>query len=508
MTSCERTAMKAHQMACRSTSWRRGVLGFLQMAVVAAAAVLSGAVQASAGGRLALVLAAEEYQLLPRSAIGAKRGSDIADSLKALGFDVIVGTNPTNATARASVAEFSRKAQEADLALVVLAGHTTSANGQSFFLPVNVEIGAPTDLLSRGISITNLAHLVGAAKTGAVLVLMSVPIFPRPVEGIDPRPNFTADTGKSTVIAFSSSTKVPVSRVDALAGQNAEALAKVFQKPGATLSDAVSAVTADGGMVIGSIPDLRLDRVPPPPPPPVVQANASAGDAAQRAAALAAEQKAAALAAEQRAATLAAEQKAAALAAEQKAAALAAEQKAAAAVTERRLREEQSARLNAEARAAEERKRSSGIENELALAQEQARAARLEAERAKADAEKMLAEAERAKAQAEADKARMLIQAERDRAKLALEQAEAERKLASLQRPNVPSAPLDERELGQKQRLSIQERLKALSLYTGPVDAVMGPLTREAIMGFQKGRGEAVTGYLTPEQFKALVPGQ
>ena len=36
-----------------------------------------------------------------------------------------------------------------------------------------------------------------------------------------------------------------------------------------------------------------------------------------------------------------------------------------------------------------------------------------------------------------------------------------------------------------------------MGFYTGPIDAIMGPLTREAIMGFQKSRGAKVTGYLT-----------
>jgi peptidoglycan hydrolase-like protein with peptidoglycan-binding domain len=56
------------------------------------------------------------------------------------------------------------------------------------------------------------------------------------------------------------------------------------------------------------------------------------------------------------------------------------------------------------------------------------------------------------------------------------------------------------------QRQHIQERLREMSLYTGPIDAIMGPLTREAIMGYQRSKGARVTGYLTPEQFDALLP--
>ena len=45
-----------------------------------------------------------------------------------------------------------------------------------------------------------------------------------------------------------------------------------------------------------------------------------------------------------------------------------------------------------------------------------------------------------------------------------------------------------------------------MSLYTGPINSIMGPLTREAIMGYQRSRGAKVTGYLTPDQFEALQP--
>jgi peptidoglycan hydrolase-like protein with peptidoglycan-binding domain len=68
------------------------------------------------------------------------------------------------------------------------------------------------------------------------------------------------------------------------------------------------------------------------------------------------------------------------------------------------------------------------------------------------------------------------------------------------------TASIEDAQLGQKQRRLIQQRLRDLGLYTGPLDAIMGPLTREAIMGYQRSRNAAVTGYLTPEQFDALLP--
>ena len=65
--------------------------------------------------------------------------------------------------------------------------------------------------------------------------------------------------------------------------------------------------------------------------------------------------------------------------------------------------------------------------------------------------------------------------------------------------------PIDETQLGKMQRERIQQRLRDMSLYTGPINSIMGPLTREAIMGYQRSKNAKVTGYLTPDQFEALV---
>lgn len=77
----------------------------------------------------------------------------------------------------------------------------------------------------------------------------------------------------------------------------------------------------------------------------------------------------------------------------------------------------------------------------------------------------------------------------------------------------VPDAPgddalgaTDDDAVARERRQRIQTRLRELGFYTGTIDAKMGRATREAIMAFQKRLGEGETGYLTPEQFVALVP--
>ena len=150
---------------------------------------------------------------------------------------------------------------------------------------------------------------------------------------------------------------------------------------------------------------------------------------------------------------------------------------------EGRLEAERRAREQAETRARDEQLRAERAQAEVMKAQADAKKAQADVERAQADAEKAKQEARRVEAEAQ----------------IAAAQAEG------LRHASVGPS-IEDSQLGQKQRRLIQQRLRDLGLYTGPLDAIMGPLTREAIMGYQKSRNASVTGYLTPEQYDALLP--
>lgn len=61
--------------------------------------------------------------------------------------------------------------------------------------------------------------------------------------------------------------------------------------------------------------------------------------------------------------------------------------------------------------------------------------------------------------------------------------------------------------LDPRQVKRVQTKLTSLGLYQGPIDAIIGPLTREAIKSYQSRVRQAATGYLTPTQLKELVEG-
>nr|WP_162820299.1 peptidoglycan-binding protein [Microvirga calopogonii] len=386
---------------------------------------------------------AEDYQKFPKSSVGAKRGSEIAEALQAHGFDVIVSPNPSNAIARANLRDFAAKAEGADLAFVVMIGHGVSWGGQTFFLTTNTEIGRAADLLSRALSTTNIAQIVGRAQTGSVFFFMTSPSFESPIEGLDARPQFTSDVPKNSVTVFSSSARIPVSRIDAAGEQAAEAVAKLLQQPSPSLNEMIKVASSGGmGAVFGRVDDVSLTKPPPAPPAPSAIARPVASVAPQPAVSAPTSQEA-----------------------------------------DGKLEAERRAREQAEARARDEQLRAERAQAEVLKAQADAKKAQADVEKAQADAERAKQEARRVEAQAQ----------------IAAAQAE-ELRHASM------ATPVDDAQLGQRQRRLIQQRLRDLGLYTGPIDAIMGPLTREAIMGYQKSRNAAVTGYLTAEQFDTLLP--
>src|SRR5215470_862752 len=219
----------------RASTLRASTLSLATVAAVAGAALTlicaGAAVQpAHAGARVAMILASEDYQNFKRSEVGLRKAEEILDLLRARGFDAALVTNPANAAARAALRDFAAKVSNADVAVAILLGHGLSSVGQTFFLPSNAAIDRSTDLLSRGLSITNIAQIVGRAQAGGVCFLMTTPNFSKPIDGIDVKPQFESNAASNVAVAFSNSARIPISRIDTAAGLAANEVLSLLQK--------------------------------------------------------------------------------------------------------------------------------------------------------------------------------------------------------------------------------------------------------------------------------------
>ena len=255
------TGVEGYGMISGGTVLRGSAL--LMAAVVAGAFTLmcaDAALQpAHAGARVAMILASEDYQSFKRSEVGLRKAEEILDLLRARGFDAALVTNPANAAARAALRDFATKVATADIALAFLIGHGLSSVGQTFFLPSNVSIDRSTDLLSRGLSVTNIAQIVSRAQAGGVCFLMTTPNFVKPIDGVDVKPQFDGDT-KNIAVAFSNSAKIPISRIEAAAGLAASDVVNLLQRqPNADLRQLIAACgSQQQGTIFGLAANVNL----------------------------------------------------------------------------------------------------------------------------------------------------------------------------------------------------------------------------------------------------------
>ncbi len=228
----------------------------------------------AAADRVALVLGVEDYSSYAKSAINGQTLEKIGNALKEKGFEVEVASNVNNANSRAMLREFAGKADGARVAIVVLAGHGVASAGRAYLLPSNSKIRRASDLLSRGVSVSSVAQIAAKAKHGAVFFFATVADIPSTLQSISPRPSIKTVPHDNVIVVFSTSDKIPVSRVGSVSRQAALDFADAATDTPLTLETLVGAGSAgDVGKVVGTVADVDLTKAPEPAAPPQTAQN-------------------------------------------------------------------------------------------------------------------------------------------------------------------------------------------------------------------------------------------
>ena len=122
-------------------------------------------------GRKALVIGNSNYRntsVLPNSVNDAR---SMAQALRSLNFEVMLGTDVDGSRFRDMVARFSRDLRPGDVSLLYYAGHGLQADGENFLLPVDAELRRPSDL---ALETERLQDIIGAltAESNTAIVLL------------------------------------------------------------------------------------------------------------------------------------------------------------------------------------------------------------------------------------------------------------------------------------------------------------------------------------------------
>jgi hypothetical protein len=131
----------------------------MAIAVVALMAVSASA--DAAGRRLALVIGNSTYQNVAELTNPQNDATDVAEKLRNLSFDVMLGTNLTRDQMHEAFQKFSDELKPGDEGLFFYAGHGISLSGENFLIPVDMpgEIQVEDEAQSKDALDKNLVNI-------------------------------------------------------------------------------------------------------------------------------------------------------------------------------------------------------------------------------------------------------------------------------------------------------------------------------------------------------------
>ena len=126
---------------------------------------------AQAERRIALVIGNSAYQNTPELKNPKNDATDMAASLRRLGFEVFEGHDLDKRSMERMIRQFGVKLSGADLALFFYAGHGVAIGGQNYLVPVDARLSSEGDADFEGLPLTLvLKQMEREAKTSIVLL--------------------------------------------------------------------------------------------------------------------------------------------------------------------------------------------------------------------------------------------------------------------------------------------------------------------------------------------------
>jgi hypothetical protein len=129
------------------------------------------AAPASAETRVALVMGNSAYAHGGRLTNPANDAAAIAQSLRKVGFTVVLQTDLGKTELEAALKSFTRAAAGADIALVYFAGHGVEKGGTNYLIPVDATLASDADIDFEAVPLDLVMHAVSGATKLKIVIL-------------------------------------------------------------------------------------------------------------------------------------------------------------------------------------------------------------------------------------------------------------------------------------------------------------------------------------------------
>lgn len=125
----------------------------------------------AAAERVALVIGNSEYASVPSLDNPRNDASDIGSALERLGFEVTRAFNLDARSLNIALRDFSRAADDADMAIVYFAGHGMEIDNRNYLIPVDARIERASDVAYEAVEMPKFLRSVQGAQTLRLVLL-------------------------------------------------------------------------------------------------------------------------------------------------------------------------------------------------------------------------------------------------------------------------------------------------------------------------------------------------
>lgn len=126
----------------------------------------------TSGHRVALIIGNGAYRDMPKLDNPTNDSEDIAKALRAFGFEVLAYKNLTRREMKDAIAEFGRRASDADAALFYFAGHGLQVKSQNYLMPVDATARSEADATDEGVNVNFPLEEMDNAKSRVNIVML------------------------------------------------------------------------------------------------------------------------------------------------------------------------------------------------------------------------------------------------------------------------------------------------------------------------------------------------
>lgn len=252
---------------------------------------------ARAGGRMALVVGVARYDRVPELKNSANDARDMAQALRAIGFDVTEVVDPDQRGLQDAISRFLNRVSDADLALFYYSGHGIQLGERNFLIPRDAVLESTVDVPLRAVDLGVI--LDGLETRAKVRVVLLDACRDNPFAAIFRNRSIGRGLGSmsaalGTLVGFATSPGAVAADGDGRNSPFARALLKHLPTPGLDITQLMRLVRADvvkatGGQQIpwdhsSLVGEIALMPAEPAPAEAEVAATPAAADTAHLAA--------------------------------------------------------------------------------------------------------------------------------------------------------------------------------------------------------------------------------